>query len=65
LLAVDWSNTLTSTGAAASIISSLGGELNTATAAWGAFAEAMAAAAGAMPDFSKLISQLTQLAGAL
>ena len=65
LLAIDWSNTLTSGGAAASIISNLGGELNTTTAAWEAFAEAMAAAAGAMPDFSESISQLTQLASAL
>jgi ABC-type uncharacterized transport system permease subunit len=64
-LAIDWSNTLTATGAAASVISNLGGELDTTTAAWIAFAEAMAAAAGAMPDFSEIISQLTQLAGAL
>ena len=65
LLAIDWTDTLTSGGAAAEIIRSLGGELNTTTAAWEAFAAAMAAAAGAMPDFSGIISQLTQLAGAL
>jgi hypothetical protein len=65
LLAIDWSNTVTSAGAAASVIANLGGTLDTTTASWDAFAAAMAAAAGTIPDFSDIIAQLTQLAGAL
>ena len=65
LLAIDWSDSLTASGAAADIVEQLGGHLDTATDAWQAFAAAMEAASGAIPDFSKVINQLTQLAGAL
>jgi hypothetical protein len=65
LLSIDWSNTLSSGGAAAAVIENLGGTLDTTTAAWQAFAAAMESVSGAMPDFSEVIAQLTDLAAAV
>ena len=64
LMSLDWTSS-TAVSDAASIISGLGGALDTASLAWQNFAASMAAATNAVPDFTEVIAQLTELLGIL
>jgi hypothetical protein len=55
LMSLDWTSS-TAVSDAASIISGLGGALDTTSDAWQRFATNMAAATNALPDFTQIIS---------
>ena len=64
LMSIDWGSS-EALSQAATILNGLGGNLDIATSSWQAFSAAMQEASGSIPDFSNLISQLTQITGAL